>query len=405
MLKIAIISDLHVGSGSRAADLWPSGTGASLDPRYLENFLAFLTKSSIEADLLILPGDVAHLAQPDEFELASQVLFKIADALKVSHDRIYYVPGNHDVDWSVLAKLSPDPTGLRLAMRWAPLRNPPWLFDKILRRGHRHLLDEPFAYTTWSTPSAFVLGFNSASHDLPDSKVHHGLVTQETLDDARAHLAGQDLSGVVRIGLVHHHPLQYSDPVPNEPDFSAMTNAGNLLNLLHDFKFDLLIHGHKHAPRLTTQVINNCFPMVVVGAGGFSVRLDPRWSGLVNNQFHLVRVEGRDSSGCTRGELVSWTYLSGHGWVPSETSNGIAHRVPFGTHVGEHELELRIAPVITSALSTSSYVEWKTVVAAVPEIAFIAPDTTARIVDRLSVSLNFRRHGTPPDDVVLLRGA
>jgi hypothetical protein len=249
-----------------------------------------------------------------------------------------------------------------------------------------------------------VLGLNSANHDKPDAKVHHGLVTQETLDEADGYLSSVDLSGMARICLVHHHPIQYSDPVPDEPDFSAMTNAGNLLDLLHKFRFDVLVHGHKHAPRLTTQVINNCFPLVIIGSGSFSARLDPRWSGMVTNQFHVVKIEGRDAGGCVRGELLSWTYLSGHGWVPSEPNNGIAHRIPFGTHVSEHELEARIEPVIAAALQTAEYLEWKFVVAAVPEIAFISPATACKIVDALAHRLHFRRHGTPPDDVVLLRG-
>ena len=303
-----------------------------------------------------------------------------------------------------MSQLPADPTGLRFTMRYVALRNPPWLFDRVMRRAHRHLLDDPPCFCAWDSGDVLVLGFNSSNHDTPDVSVHHGLVPQETIDEARVFLSSHDLrKHKVRISLVHHHPMQYSDPVPDEPDFSVMTNGGHFMELMRAFRFDLIVHGHKHAPQFTTQIINDGFPLVILGAGSFSARLDPRWSGLVNNQFHLITIGDRDVDGCVRGEVLSWTYLSGHGWVPSEPANGIRHRIPFGTHVQAAQLETRLEPLILECFRAGDYIEWHAIVSMIPELAHVAPATVCTVLDALASRLNFRRHGVPPDDVVLLR--
>jgi len=132
-LKLAIISDLHVGLAARSQDLCPEPSvterkarakyNAKAETAYREKFVRFVTDPTrpITADYLILPGDVTHLAQPREVQIASDFILQAADALKVSHDRIIFVPGNHDVDWSVFDPT--DLTGVRWEQRYLALGN------------------------------------------------------------------------------------------------------------------------------------------------------------------------------------------------------------------------------------------------------------------------------------------
>lgn len=402
MLRIAVISDLHVGTGARGADLWPSGTGeAGLDSGYVSTFVEFINGIGLEPDYLLCPGDVAHTGQPDEIQLASDTILTIAAALGLDESQVWFVPGNHDVDWAVM-KL-PDATGLRKAMRYYPLRNPPWLFDRVMRAADRHILDSPHCHCVWETSDVFVLGLNSSSHDAYDAKVHHGWIPQDTIDQARLLLAGRDLSSkTATICLLHHHPIQYSDPLPDEPDFSALTNAGNLLDLLREFRFDFLIHGHKHAPQFDVQQLSGGHPLAILCAGSFSARLDPRWSGIVNNQFHVVDIDGRDADGHLRGSVLSWTYLSGHGWRPSEPANGIYHRIPFGVHVGVAHLEKVLEVAIRSALTSADYVTWDALQVGIPDLIHTSPTLQKELLRRIKDKVGCIVHGSPPDPVVLL---
>jgi 3',5'-cyclic AMP phosphodiesterase CpdA len=401
-LKLAVVSDLHVGAKARATDLCPHPDPVASESGYRANFVSFLLENEITADYLILPGDVSNAADPSEFELASEIVKEIAETLKLAFDRIVFVPGNHDVDWSVLK--SPDPTGFRRTQRYAPLTHPSWIFHQILTRCVGGVITDGSYFGSWMYPDLVVVGYNSSFDDDPLKSVHHGLVAQKHLKDLDLFLQTIDLSSSrLRVFLVHHHPLQYSDPVPDEPDFSAMTNAQNLLAVLQKHQFDLLIHGHKHCPQFDTYSVGAGFPLAVLCAGSFSIILDTRWHGYVNNQFHLVTVEGREAAASTiYGVVESWAYLAGNGWLPSSPSNGITHKVPFGTYVQPNVLMASLQPIIEQAVRDKGFVTWTSIVTKRPELQFLPALRITETLDRISTKLSLRRVGDPPDEVVLL---
>ncbi len=400
-LRIAVVSDMHVGEKARARDFCP---GASTAPEtgYRERFLDFVKDADLHADYLILPGDVSNKASPAEFALASDIVQEIAQAFGVDRERVIYVPGNHDVDWAVMA--ADDPTGFRRSQRYAPLQGEQWMFREILSRSPRPLTEEPY-FSVWEYDDLVVVGYNSSSHDEPSASVHHGLISTESLGELGACLDALDLTKErLKLFLVHHHPVQYSDPIPNEPDFSAMTNAGNLLKLLRQKHFDLVVHGHKHCPRFETYIIDSGFPLAILCAGSFSSVLDTRWSGYVNNQFHMIDVDGRDSdNACIFGVVRSWTYLCGKGWTESQQNNGIPHASPFGTYLLPETLKATIEPLLRERLEKGDYVEWRDVVEAMPQLKHLQPERVIEVLDALAINLSFRRHGSPPDEVVLLK--
>jgi predicted phosphodiesterase len=273
-----------------------------------------------------------------------------------------------------------------------------------MNRSPQHLLDGAH-FSVWQSDDLIVVGYNSAWHDEQGRSPHHGMVSDDHLRDLAEAIRPLDLSpNRLRLFLVHHHPVQYSDPLPDLPDFSAMTNAGNLLRLLHQFHFDVLIHGHKHSPHFETHSVDGGFPLAILCSGSFSAYLDPRWSGYVNNQFHLVKIEARDEeTAIVKGLVESWTYLCGHGWIPSRVNNGIAHKVPFGTYTHPQDLERAVDPVIRNGLAAREYMEWQDVVRAIPRLAHLPPRRVIEALDALSPAIRFRRHGDDPNEIVLLK--
>jgi len=54
----------------------------------------------LPVDLVFVTGDIASSGNEREYELAAQFLHRLLCELDVSADRLYIVPGNHDVDWT-----------------------------------------------------------------------------------------------------------------------------------------------------------------------------------------------------------------------------------------------------------------------------------------------------------------
>jgi 3',5'-cyclic AMP phosphodiesterase CpdA len=178
-INLAVLSDLHVGLGARSTDLSPYPFPDTRDTDFRKRFIEFIAKNKdIRPDYLIVPGDASHRGQPDELKLASQVICECADVLKVKYDKIIFVPGNHDADWSVFEH--PDETGFRRMQKYAPLRNDEWIFAKSISRAKETILD-PSYFCIWDDPRLLVIGYNSAWHDDSVTPVHHGLVSNDHL--------------------------------------------------------------------------------------------------------------------------------------------------------------------------------------------------------------------------------
>lgn len=67
----------------------------------LEEDLAELCSDGVPVDIILVGGDIAYKAAPDEYEAAKKWLLKVAEICSCPKKRILTVPGNHDVDWKV----------------------------------------------------------------------------------------------------------------------------------------------------------------------------------------------------------------------------------------------------------------------------------------------------------------
>jgi len=80
--RIAVVSDIHIGEHARSSDLCPVGRNQKMQQgQFLDKFEAFISKSAIQADSLIVSGDITSQARPDEFELASILVRRWGESL------------------------------------------------------------------------------------------------------------------------------------------------------------------------------------------------------------------------------------------------------------------------------------------------------------------------------------
>ena len=316
-----------------------------------------------------------------------------------------FVPGNHDVDWTVLK--ADDTTGVRWKQRYDPISSDRFHFKSLTDRGVGSVFSAPY-FTAWTFPDLLVIGYNSASHDKPvdEDAVHHGLADPNHVAAIRTYLETLSPSdGCIRLFLVHHHPLNYSDPTPGTPDFSAMTNAGNLLSLLHEFHVDLFIHGHKHHPHFETHSTATFPHLPILCSGSFSVEIDTHWSGTIDNQFHLITVDGRTGTESRiTGKVISWAFNHCRGWIPSEEkASGIHHIIPFGNYVMPNELDARVEPFAIDSLKEHDFVLWKHVVNQVPDLEHLPLDSAIAVFDRLATRLNCVRMYETLKELILFK--
>jgi len=397
-MNLAVISDLHVGLAARAKDLCPEPPStkikarskyiAKIEDAYRQNFVDFVRRQGITADYLILPGDLTNRAHPREVRLASDFVYQAACALNVRRDKIIFAPGNHDVDWTMYDPI--DDTGVRWEQRYYSIGHNKFLFRRLINLGQGDILSSPY-FIIWNFDDLLAVAYNSASHDtpVPQNGVHHGLADPNHLDAIRSHLQRIPFDGRLRLFVVHHHPLDFSNPLPTTPDFSLMTNAEGLLSLLHECCFDLLIHGHKHHPRFETHSTQTYPHIPVLCSGSFSVEIDTLWAGTIDNQFHLVTLNGRAGVGNRLvGKIISWSNNHIKGWIPSEESTtGIHHVIPFGSYFMPDELDALLDPFVRQWLTTHDHILWSEVVDQFPELEYLPLDSSIKTFDRIAVKL------------------
>lgn len=335
-MKIAVISDLHTGEGSRAAEfcLEQSSGWATLD--YIKHFKEFILRENLSADILLIAGDISNRAKEEEYNLASNKIKEIASILSVPDCNVFYVPGNHDACWvsekKHLVDKEQDTIDFAIKKKYDPINNG-LIFKEINQRVKDGCLYKPPYAAIWESEDVIALGVNTAAFDHHDTSPHHGKIRFEDLDEIKSLLSRNEVSSSnkTKIILMHHHPLQYTDSTFNLPDLSALINAEGLINIAGEYEFNYIVHGHKHIPRVTMRDVLN-HPLTILCAGSFSAKLDDRYFQGIGNSFHLIEEKEKCNQLNTgKGIVKSWAYLSGHKWIPSEESReGISYLEYYG---------------------------------------------------------------------------
>lgn len=363
-MKIAILSDLHVGPSAKAQDLCPIECAGDLNKyrekveNYIDDFNNFLSGENITADYLLVPGDITQDAHPMEVRLASEFLHGVQKRLGIADDHLLFVPGNHDADWNMYD--SNDKTGLKWSHRYLALQSSKFIFDSINRRPNAKgdLFDAPF-FKMWEFDDLIVVGYNSASRDTKETKVHCGDIVREHLNELESVLRTlpQNRDSKVRIGLLHHHLRNFPLPKPSDRDYSMASNGEDFIELLRKYHFDFIVHGHRHHSYFSARAM----PMPILAAGSFSALLDTSLAQLTTNQFHIVEI-AKDSSLEAVGVVRSWsnTVL---GWSRSEEnrlSRCLGYERPFGKTLDSKEMSDKIVGAFENVLRQNHpYFTWK----------------------------------------------
>lgn len=392
--RIAVISDIHIGPLARSRDLLPPGMSSQTarDEDFIVQFEKFVRSKDIVADFLVIAGDLSCKAKPEEFEHASKVIEAIAGILTVSMDRVMYVPGNHDVDWTVL-QLADSTAGaatrdLRWRQRYAPITETDNLFAKRTQVPFTgQLFNHPYV-GYWRHGEALFAAVNSAAHDRPTEEVHHGFIREEAVEWLGENIPTRENDNELRCLILHHHLSPHANLGNEARDFSTCQNADRLLAVLRQLDFDLILHGHKHYPRFQTELVASDHPILVLGAGSFCASLNG-YGGGVQNQFHFLTIEGRSpATGRIFGELRNWAYVHPSGWSENKKIyTAVDHLIGFGGPLDWREIvSVLKEPIRGKAASEPIFCLDQ--VSGSDQLRYVSPETARKAIDEIARTEN-----------------
>jgi hypothetical protein len=111
------------------------------------------------------------------------------------------------------------------------------------------------------------------------------------------------LNSAIKVALIHHHPVLVPPLAEADRNYDAVERSGQLLSILHEFGFHLLLHGHKHLPLTFSDDMRNAFeitkdhPMMIVAGGSAGSKGLPE-SGV--NTYNLITLKWHAEAGQTR---------------------------------------------------------------------------------------------------------
>jgi predicted phosphodiesterase len=291
-------------------------------------------------DLIIFTGDLTFSGKSEEFDAAYNYLLKpLFKSLGLTEaegkDRLCIVPGNHDLDRSVLQTLDLS----------ASVRGPRDIHEILSTEGKRKALFSPFAAYRNFISKQFagsmgdepeysyvrkfdidgrkvgIVGLNSAWYSgrtqSPSGEISdYGnlIVGEKQVYPALNSLRDTDIS----IAVMHH-------PFPWLLDFDRDVVEERLCNQCH-----FVLHGHQHQPRVQISTTTLGEVVVIPGGATYDRRRsdDPRYT----NAYNFTHVDFKTERGSTY--LRRWSDQPGK-WVEDSQlhrSGYFTFEIPKGTH-------------------------------------------------------------------------
>jgi predicted phosphodiesterase len=293
VLKIAVISDLHCkhSSGdkdsSRSTNIWTDEITITDNRHPIKALKKLIYDEGLTTDILICPGDIADKSDSQGLISGWGYLKEIKGILKAKE--LLATIGNHDVNSRSVGTEPPFEKLKQLDPDQFPL-------PKSL---NGHFWTHGFAISE-SHDSAILIYNSCLTHTHKDNAVQSN-ISEITLQEME-----RDLKALIpkkfKFAVCHHHPVLHANMDHKDTDF--IERGDHFIKLLSKYGFQLVIHGHKHDPRITPSE-----NLSVFCAGSFSSRENLMDTG-ADNTFHIIELNANNSNGI----IKTWIFLPSGGW-------------------------------------------------------------------------------------------
>jgi 3',5'-cyclic AMP phosphodiesterase CpdA len=259
-MKILHISDLHLGN-----DFIPRAVLSRR--RWWKKVMPELKNGLAEAirahncDYIVISGDFVNKPNKKAFSYSAAFIREVLHNANVDiRKQVLAVPGNHDV--SFLPYKHKDEFARLLPYRQFLLR----LFDE-------KNLDNRKARFVHADPNRklLFLALDTTSREglLPGAD---GKVGRDQLRWAEDEIKGyqrlvSDFDDYVKIAIMHHHCVPLSGDTARSNQLMQLLDAGDVIQMLQKYSFNIVLHGHKHYPHVNFLLRSDSGAMTIVGAG------------------------------------------------------------------------------------------------------------------------------------------
>jgi 3',5'-cyclic AMP phosphodiesterase CpdA len=311
------VSDFHFGTG----EAWDSQVVLEHLLQDLEGRDAHVSPAVERIDLVFITGDLSYSGHYDEYQVAGSFLKQLKRVTGVRKDRIFIVPGNHDVNRKAIS-----PVASRTLLQTRDSVNQVY-HDRESRRlflkrfhnyrqfvnenySHISLDDDSFHYVRYRTINdkvVCVTGLNSAWASSEDGEFGKLILGDAQVREALK--AGSRKKADVRISLFHH-PL----------DWLQEFDRDGCEPLCHR-EFDFVLHGHLHKTGILTLTAPDRQAMVL-GAGACYLGRDRP------NAYNYVHLDFENGRGVVY--FRQYTERAGGHWtIDAQTYRGIEGKYGF----------------------------------------------------------------------------
>jgi 3',5'-cyclic AMP phosphodiesterase CpdA len=385
-VEIAVVSDFHCHPKSFTP--WDSLLHYDASRKPANNhpvaaLLRLIEQRELRATVLLVPGDLTNRVDKKGFRAGWSYCLEIASALGAKS--IIATLGNHDVDYR---KAVGDP------FSFAKNLHPK--FPVMGRANQRQFWDRGFCFITHDDLRVLVL--NSVSQYADKNEVKRGCLTDRQLEDIDDELAKLSKARF-QVALVHHHPIQHEILGLGADDI--MKGGEVLTNLLGKHRYNLVVHGHKHHPRLIYSA-GGATPMPVFAAGSLAATTEEGLLTNTRNLFHILHLYDVPPEGCvSAGTIESWEFHLSVGWQPATIGASSLPAISgFGSRVLPLDLAKRVNIWFNARVLPGSggYFDWGDLLQELPQLRFVIPSDFQKLVQTLRDDYNLEVSKTEQDD-------
>jgi predicted phosphodiesterase len=392
-ITLAVLSDLHAApksSDERGTEvkLYSDADGFLTHDNPLSSLFELIKTEKLQADFVVCPGDMTNRADGGALKFVWDQLHKLKTQLNATE--VIATVGNHDVASHIeeKGKISHDIGTIprELLMRLDPRF--PMPNDSLADHFWAH------GYFLHNIGDTRFLVLNSCWLHEHRTELGRGAVTKYTLEKLRRDLISQS-PAAMKIAVCHHHPHVHSELQLGSDDI--MINGQEFLDALSNDGPWLVIHGHKHHPKINLAQ-GEVHQPIVLACGSFSGRLEGPNATVSRNYFHMVEVmpNGVGIGAELRGIVTSWDWLSGFGWQNYGSANAaFPSRLGFG-YAGS---PAALAQNIAQAMNGEQLVRWNEMITRQPDLANLLPKRLTHVRNILqqqyNISVSCEDNGLP----------
>jgi 3',5'-cyclic AMP phosphodiesterase CpdA len=277
-VSIVHLSDLHLGN-----DIWWRALAARRSwrvkvPRTITDGLIRVLQG-LKPDYVVVSGDFVSNPTHDNFGNAALYLRTLFANTGISvTSRVLVVPGNHDV--SLYGKNEDH----RLIGYHQFLED---LFGGPGRKSRFLKIDSELRVIFLCLDSTL-----KNKRPLAEGEIGHSQIlwARENLTEIKQSIGEDSFGSRVKIAVMHHHCKQIRGMNTSDERFMNLLDAEEIKDLLHEFGFNLVLHGHKHMPRVDDLIGAKGQVLTVVGAGTAVCPILEEQHQMGNN-FNFIKID------------------------------------------------------------------------------------------------------------------